>query len=252
MRMNPIDFHQLRQLRVEGKFEEATLVIASAIRGKQPSVEALAELTRLMLLMGKVSVAQRTYETLQKMSVPGDVLEPECAIRLSLMAGDKLLDGSGFKEARLSRWATDFINDGIDKRYPLRIQECSLAFNEQQCGIYELTCVCGSCDSEFITTISTSFLLYREFLCPLCLGRQLLDYDNLRQFVETEFRDLVEPGVSRMDYALKSAEMALEDSAFEGGDELALAEAYYHGSTILVNQVALKVFLGRDNEKLPE
>lgn len=250
--MDPIDFHQLRRLRLEGKFEEATLIIASAIRGKQPSAQALAELIRLMLLLGKVSVAQRTYETLQKMGASGDMLEPECAIRLNLMLDKSSLNASDFDAVALSRWASDFIHDGIDKTYPLSIRECSLAFNEQQCGIYDLTCVCGSCDSEYIATISTSFLLHREFLCPLCFGRQVLDYENLRQFIETDLEELVGSNVRRMDHVLKSAEMALEDSAFEGTGELGLAESYYHGSTILVNQVALKVFLRRYSEKLSE
>ena len=242
--MDALDFQELKNLRAKGKFEEATLLVAKAIKGKRPSAEALVELIKLMLLMGKPQVAEQTYRALSKMSPEAVIREPECGLRLQMVVKGRGADFESKKDFELlGGWTQELLTTGVDPVYPVKITECSLEFNDQQCGIYQLNCSCASCHSAFSITVSTSFLLYREFLCPLCLSRQVIDFENLRGFIDENLSFLMGDQVDRMDQALKDSEIELEDKVLRGGDELHFAEAFYLGSTILLNQVTLKTLL---------
>lgn len=233
------------RLRREGQVGAALAQMTRMLEHAPPDAPVLVELIKLLLLSQQNDSAYSAYLALRRLPNAYLFWEAEYLARLEIC-----LDGRDVPEFKLpnlrssAQWTEIYKAEGVDPLYDVSIVGCSVFFGMDQSGKYLFACNCSSCNSRYPVTVYTSFLIYREFLCPSCLARQVIDYDTIKQFVENRLSFLVNDQAYALDYELKRIEIELEDDILNNGNLPLLCKTLYTDGTIIAIRSVLNRVLG--------
>lgn len=238
------ELENVMRLRREGLISEALGQISRVLQHCPPDGPVLVELIKLLLLSQQNDAAYNAYLALRRLPDTHLFWEAEYLARLEISHQREIPELRLPRLRRSSQWVTVYRAERVDPLYDVSIVGCSVFFGVDQSGKYLFFCNCPSCNSRYPVAVYTSFLIYREFLCPVCLARQLIRYETIKQFVENRLSFLVSEQVYALDYGMKGIEMELEDDALSDGDLPPLCKMLYTDGSIMAVRSVLNQMLG--------
>lgn len=174
------------RLRKLNRIEEAVSIFNDLFRFFSDDASLLAEGVRLCLLSGENEQAYQFYLKCRELKNLENFLEWECLLRLKISLGQipiAELDSLQTKDS--PKWYLEFEQTGNDPLYELTPESCAVSCTEGKVD-YNFAAKCKSCDYDLQIVIGLTFLVYREFLCPVCFAKLSFDYEAIKGFVETK------------------------------------------------------------------
>lgn len=183
MNHQTVPLKETRLLRIKGEFAKALTLINNLLREYPQEPSVLVEAIRLSLILEENQQASKLYTHLQKLPNWQTHLEPEILLRLRLIAKNPSWAGAAaihFSEG--SKWCRTYARDNEDPIFPANLKEWNLACKDGM-TTYTFTSQCLSCHEKHQIHVHMSFFIYREYLCPLCLARQYIEYELIKKLV---------------------------------------------------------------------
>jgi hypothetical protein len=200
--------NQVVELRKTGALQEALPKFSELFNHYSHNGEILVEGIILSLLSRQNEQAYQLYLQLKQLPDAVRFWKPEFLARLKLAMPEHPIPETDLIETGHSAaWIAEYLTNGSEPVYPVSIKAYSL-----QCPFgavtFTFTGCCPSCNSDYRFAVHQNILVSREFLCPVCLASQRVDYEIIKGFLAEKFASpavphLEMPAVDRTLYEMR-------------------------------------------------
>lgn len=209
MDINKSILEKIRLLRVEGKYGEVYTALKNLIESRNP--EAILEAVKLMILVKQFDIAINNFQflLLNNKEIMKD--EPELIYRLEtlkpgLIPFDILISHS----TREGEWVSLYREKKIDTMYPAHI--CGCEVHNFGHIVYNISNICMSCKKAYIIQIVGTLLVHKEYFCPHCFARQMINFDFIKAFIENNHTNLIGGNVSNLNMKICHMQKTINES----------------------------------------
>lgn len=177
--------NELKGLTGQGEHQEALNLLMDYFReNSHPKV--LAETIRLSLLLNKNAQALKLFFHLYKTDQWQEFIDANILLRLKLsFPHDRIVQRCELNPSFGGKWVASYLQKKKEKIYPANLTEWQLTCGDGR-SYYNFQSKCLSCGHQHLVSVYMFFLIHREYLCPNCLAKQVLDYEILKSFFETD------------------------------------------------------------------
>lgn len=179
---------EIKRLRVDGRFNDAFVLLSDVLKNDKVSSADLVEAVRLAILLEQHEVAYDLYLALKRFPDFRGETEIEILLRLKLLLKDKPvpeLQSMDFQKG--VKWCQSYNVKNEDPVYLVKIQDCVIDCHDGTIN-YAFRCLCLSCEVVYAVSIRRSLIVSREFFCSNCLARQTIDYALIKNFFKNNPR----------------------------------------------------------------
>ena len=204
-------------LREQGFLQDVINKLNNIIRLHPNDGIVLVEALKLSLLHQKNEHAYNIYLALKQIPDGNSFLEPEFLTRLQICTNHQLPELELFDNTKASKWVSLYRTDGIDPLYPAKITDWSVTCNQGPVS-YNFIGQCPSCNSTYHFEVHMTLLVDREYLCPVCLARQTVDYEDIKMAIEKKLAKskYTNQEKYRLDKTLHEMRIQLNSDAMDG------------------------------------
>jgi len=179
----------IRQLRKTSQYELALQYIAQIKSLNQLTPGLTIEIIRIMLLTENYDIAAKYFNLfLRIFPKEQQVMDEEIFLRLSMNC--KLENSSLSLLQTNYDWVKKYKKQGIDIVYYPEIQNCQVITTSGH-TVYKFMTLCQSCKNIYRINVKGTLLIKKLYLCPFCLAKQLLTFENIKIFIEKQYPELI-------------------------------------------------------------
>ena len=171
------------QLRKQGLLQDAIIKVNQIIKQYPNDEMVLVEVLKLSLLHQNNKHAYNIYLALKLMSKGKTFWEPEFLTRLQISTNHQIPELALFDNRNTVEWVSLYRTDGTDPLYPVTIKDWSMTCNQGPV-CYNFIGQCPSCNTTYQFAVHMTLLVDREYLCPVCLARQAVDYEIIKTAIK--------------------------------------------------------------------
>lgn len=174
------------------------------------------ELIRLLILTSNHELAIKYFRLLEKFPKDMRAIGEEIIMRLSIAK-------PAFEKSQLSisvkhthyKWVRKYQEENDDVVFQPLIQQCEII--NSSCSNYIFTSICDSCGGRYSISVIGTLLIYKEYLCPICLAKQLLTFETIKTYIFNNYPELVGESIKAYDlkiiYLSKNVNAPYNDEA---------------------------------------
>lgn len=227
---------EARSLLARGEYARA-LERASAGMAIPPVKEIEGvELTLISaILAGRCDLALRVLREVGPER--GQVAEHILA-RLEILTGNKLLSDRGLGARG---WVESYRLHGRDPVQPGRVRDVQVMAADCHCT-YRLELECGACGSPAAMAVGVNLVGDWEWLCPGCLGRCIVEFEEIAGFIEGAL-DTGREEIRRLDRAMAELQLELNEAAFREDSRFPMLARFLHQEFVFHSSHAIVDFL---------
>ena len=170
-------------LRQNGLLQDSIIKLNEIIRFHPNDETVLVEALKLLILHQNNEKAYNIYLTLKQKVDANFYWEPEVLTRLQICTNHQIPELELSDNRKTSKWIALYRTNGTDPLYPVKISDWSVTCNQGPV-CYNFIGQCPSCNSTYQFAVHMTLLVEREFLCPVCLARQRIDYETIKTAIE--------------------------------------------------------------------
>lgn len=170
-------------LRQQGLLQDSIIKLNEIIRRHPNDGKVLVEALKLSLLHQNNEHAYNIYLALKHMPDGNKFWEPEFLTRLQICTNHQIVELDSDNNRKTSKWVSLYRTDRTDILFPVRIIDWSVSCSQGPV-LYNFIGQCPSCNSNYQFTVHMTLLVDREYLCPVCLARQTVDYETIKSAIE--------------------------------------------------------------------
>ncbi len=183
----------IRKLRKTSQYELALRYIAQIKSLNQLTPGLTTEIIRIMLLTENYNAATKYFNLfLRIFPKEQQVMDEEIFLRLSINCMLKNFSIS-LKQTNYD-WVKKYKKQGVDIVYHPEIQSCQVITTSGH-TVYKFMTLCKSCKNIYRINVKGTLLIKKLCLCPFCLAKQLLTFENIEIFIKKQYPELTDERV---------------------------------------------------------
>ncbi len=201
--------------RENGKCIEVAGDLKTLLKKYPQNSSVFIEIVKMCILVGKIDRAYQFYLKLSKLDNSRIYGEPEYLLRLQIGLQKPL---PGFDELNFEKganWCQNFIKTGKEVAVAFKIKDISV-FCSAGTVNYIFYGACGSCGNLSSVELYRTFLIRREFLCPVCFANQLFEYEAIKEFLQKNYKKMVDEQAYTLDDKLRKIQYELNVDTVKG------------------------------------
>lgn len=173
--------NRLRRLIRASRYQDALESIRSLNLQQEENAPLIGETIRLLLLLNETENALKCFLVLNSLPERLRRIEEEVLVRLEICIGRQVERSRLQVVPATYSWLHCFKEDLEDRIHVPPMTGCNVVNNARTYYHFGLECPC--CGQEYSLCLVGSLLVHKEFLCPVCLARQLVTAENIRDYV---------------------------------------------------------------------
>ncbi len=166
---------RVKELCLCGEMAAAVSAVTELLRGNPQEPRVLHEAVKTYLLSG---YAEQALELARHLPVEPHSGESGYLLRLRLLGVDVPVP-----DTHAPQWWRDYEASGTDPLHDTEFEDMSVRCDDGTIH-YTFGCRCPACGSSYAMTIGMTFLVRREYYCPHCFARLLIDFSLIKRFME--------------------------------------------------------------------
>ena len=175
------------RMREKGLIEDSILLFNELLKDHSSDGRVLVEGINLSLLREQNEQAYNFYMALKQLPNASTFWGVEYLLRLKIvMSEHQIPETELVNTENASKWVVRYQNSGTDPLYPVTIKNCSITC-PYGAVTFNFIGNCSSCKSNYLFFVHQNILISRDFLCPVCLARQSVDYEIIKTYLEEKF-----------------------------------------------------------------
>lgn len=203
------------QQRQAGKYVSTFEELKALLKRYPLNGLIVSEIVKLLILRNEHERAYQLYLKLSKLPESAAPLEPGCLLRLQIaLSGIPISSLDGINHDQHPGWSRTYLQDGVDPLVEFQISDVLVSCISGTVD-YTIVGACGSCGQQQEVSLYRTFAVWREFLCPVCFARLLLEYELLKCFLEKKYGGLMQ-GVYALDDKFRKIQYRLDVDAVKG------------------------------------
>lgn len=202
--------------RENGKYIDVAEDLNTLLKKYPQNSSVIIELVKMCILVGEFERAFQYYLKLSRLNNGRIYGEPEYLLRLQI--GLQNLPLPGFDELdfeKSAKWCQSFIKTGKEVAVEFKIADISVICSDGTVN-YIFFGACGSCGHLSSVELYRTFLVRREFLCPVCFANQLFEYEAINCFLQKNHKKMLNEQVYTLDAKLKKIQYELNVDTIKG------------------------------------
>ena len=167
----------IRKLRKTSQYELALRYIAQIKSLNQLTPGLTTEIIRIMLLTENYNAATKYFNLFLRLSI-------NCMLKNFSIS---------LKQTNYD-WVKKYKKQGVDIVYHPEIQSCQVITTSGH-TVYKFMTLCKSCKNIYRINVKGTLLIKKLCLCPFCLAKQLLTFENIEIFIKKQYPELTDERV---------------------------------------------------------
>ncbi|MCG8605214.1 hypothetical protein MJD09_09475 [bacterium] len=201
---------KIESLRTSGDVQRAASEINKIIKTQSTHCPTLVEAIKIYLLNDAAPQASKLYSLVRHLPEASDFWRMEYLLRLKLSSKNlPVPEIEQLDKEDCALWCHEFWSTGQDPLYAFTLTNYAATCFDGTVT-YDFTGECSSCRSEYHTHVYMTFLIHREYICPICFARQLLDHEMIREFMSHQLSATANEKIEDLDQTLRRIQFELD------------------------------------------
>ena len=229
------------RMREKGIIEESILLLNKLLKVHFSDGRVLVEEIKLLLLRQQNEHAYKCYMVLRQLPNANSFREVEYLLRLKIVMSEHQIPEIELVDIEnSSKWVVCYQNNGTDPLYPVKITDWLVTCNQGPV-CYNFVGQCPSCNSTYQFPVHMTLLIEREFLCPVCLARQMVNYETIKMAIEKKTAEskYTDEEKYRLDQKLHEMRKQLNSDAMDGDNFPRMCSHLNINYLYMVNQLII-------------
>ncbi len=222
--------------RENGKYIDVAEDLNTLLKKYPQNSSVFIEIVKMCILVGKFERAYPFYLKLSRLNNVRIYGEPGYLLRLQIGLQNQPLPG--FDELNFeksAKWCQSFIKTGKEVAVDFKIEDISVICRDGTAN-YIFSGACGSCNHLSRVRLYRTFLVRREFLCPVCFANQLFEYEAIKEFLQKNYKKMLNKQVYSLDEKLRKIQYELNVDTIKGNTYSKISKYLNQDYIFILNQ----------------